>query len=471
VDNFNDKDRIDQLLNEVVAITKSPQSRPFYLQALEKCGEGMFREEFGELCYLLKTRDGDKTIMDPAKFFTTMLTRLISDLGAGKFVERRSRSCFFDSVGDIMTATEKDENFKEKLENKTEATIRFDSFMDKPYSNMGIPVPTFFGPEYSTLSTDKNKNKSDMVKTTIRFVDGNEYEIPMARGKGFPNDNDWGMLTVEDTEIIKKIVLIWQEDGHKKTSGDHVKCWCQFSIRRLADKLGYQKFGGKNLKDLARRVSRIGGISYYWDFAGLPGFEKEKRKTVTVYFIDKPIVIHSESDKKTDLVFKVTFSEFYSHSLLMRKTVLRSKDNLKQINNKNELAIKIQQYIESRVSNKNDGGEGFKITLANLIKKLFLPKADWHNYKSTRFREFKKALKQLHETTTWDGDSFFASLIETADKIDYMLKVTRGKIIDATDGKDILEIKVRPNLLIAREKVAEYNADPHVENKQKEGDI
>lgn len=414
----DDQDEID-LVDEMVQLTGSDQSRRFYRMMIKRHGYEPVRSECGELRTLLQTKAGTPdAIQNPGAFLTKLLTDL--DFSDPEPYKGKPKHHFFESLEEHVQSLA-------ITPIKADDVIEYSAAMPAPYSGQGIPWPTAIGPEFFTLST--NKAKSDIVMTSLRTSFDQTVEVPLARGKGFPSDLEWGIATAEDSRIVKALIIMWQEDGCKTTDGRVKKCWVKFAIRKLARTMGYTNFGGKNLKYLAQRLSRLGSIMYYLDLAGLPGF-KNDTDTRTIYFIDKPSVAESGSGKRKEMFFIVTFSEFLSRTLYRRKTITRHRDLVLQTN---EIALLFQDYIESRAKDEEENKKGFVIGLSTLIEKLFLPPAAWHKYKSKRLQNFDKAIKELNGSTTWDGDAFFASLEEKRDGSDFMVRVKRCNILDAPE--------------------------------------
>src|SRR5712692_7977392 len=71
-----DAEREAALIDRILKVTQSPQSIPFYRQAIAALGEGVVDEEYGELRY--RTRLGE--VNNPAKYFTTLLKKRLASL-------------------------------------------------------------------------------------------------------------------------------------------------------------------------------------------------------------------------------------------------------------------------------------------------------------------------------------------------------------------------------------------------------
>src|SRR5688572_2876219 len=60
---------VDRLVERIVELTRSPQSIPFYRNAIAKLGEGAIEMELGELRYQVKLGE----VEEPGRYFTKLL--------------------------------------------------------------------------------------------------------------------------------------------------------------------------------------------------------------------------------------------------------------------------------------------------------------------------------------------------------------------------------------------------------------
>lgn len=419
---MNDEQDVEFFLEEVVQYLNDPGVRTATAKAIEIHGLDVIREAFGDvrtqIGSRIETRD---PIRNPPGYFlkTLKMLRQSNTQAAGTYP--KDKSVFYDKLEEHLHTTIKTPLVADDI-------IKFDGAMMAPYSTQGIPWPTALGPEFFTLST--NKKKSDEVLTAIRLSSGKRFLVPMTRGKSFSNDQEWGILTAEDNRIIKAMVIMWAEDGCQHTRGKVEWCFVKFSVRRMARIMGYTNFGGRDQVRLARRLKRMATVSYYIDLAGVPGFEAFDKKIYTINFIDAPQFNETAVEGHREISVSIKFSEFLSQMFIGRKTVTRSKELVLQ---KNEIALLVQEYIESRVRENDSDQDGFRVALATLINRLHLPKAKWHGVRSRRIKNFKRAVEEVNGSTTWEGDAFFASIDENVGGPDALLRVKRTRIIDAPE--------------------------------------
>lgn len=447
---MEDFERASALVGRILAVTNSENSKPFYFQAIERHGLDRVAGQLSDLEHYQRTGAGtENEVKDPAAYFTWLLKQLDAATPAAAAEAKpngKALTCFFDSPEEL---------YAHLLESPNEKPlITYTGKMLDPFSDAGIPWPTFMGPEWITLST--NKKKADEVTTTIRLNNGTSYDAPLLRGQGFRGDNEWGILKPKDRKILRALTRLWINAGSKKTEGEVEKCWVDITIRQLAAEMGYTNFGGNNLKDLKRDLTRLESLAYGIDFKNVPGSERFGSNVKRVKFIElsRMTDLTQKGGKKTAMVMRVHFSEFYSRQLLARKVVTRAKRPTKQLS---ELAELIQDYIESRV---RAGEDGFEITLTNLIARLFLPFARWHRFKSKRKQVFSKALKELNTATTWEGDPFAAEIVATRDGRDFKLRVRRAKVVELRqEWGDLFNLRIRPALAAYERNGHQYMGD------------
>ena len=87
----------------------------------------------------------------------------------------------------------------------------------------------------------------------------------MIRGRLFPKDEERGILTAEHGRILGAIECLWVEQGcqYARFVNGSVSCFCRVPIRRLAQLLGWETFGGRDLAHLKRRAIDIKATGYY----------------------------------------------------------------------------------------------------------------------------------------------------------------------------------------------------------------
>ena len=274
--------------------------------------------------------------------------------------------------------------------------------MAVPYGKEIIPWATFISSSFFTLST--NKAKSDRVQAKFRSLDGAVSVIPLFRGRIKPNGRERGVLTAEHAKILAAIEGLWvdQDCPRNKYPSGAVTCFCYVSIRELARALNWKTFGGKDLIWLTDMVYDLKTRPYYLDLTSL------NLKNINGYGFSLFGDVELAEGKKRgqpETVLKVKFSTPLSVQLLERHTVSRPKE-LAHIHG--ELAFLIRLFIEPILIGLN--GKEYNKTLTDLIKELSLPEAGWHKHKSSRKRNFEKALKELNMQKTVDGRRMIVSI-------------------------------------------------------------
>lgn len=111
---------------------------------------------------------------------------------------------------------------------------------------------------------------------------GRTIEVPLIRGLLFPKDEERGILTAEEGRILGAVKSLWVEQGcrYVRFENGAVSCYCDVPIRRLAQLLGWQAFGGRNLEFLKRKTVNLKIKAYYLELdsveelrtAGLKGY-------------------------------------------------------------------------------------------------------------------------------------------------------------------------------------------------------
>ena len=233
---------LEWLIERILDCTRSPESRNFYRKAIATLGKGLVEEELGEL----KDRVRTGRVKNTAKYFTTLLKTRMEELtampGSGNQSETKSsaQTTYFSPTLPALFEEIKDVEFK-KDNGVTE------SFMEIGYAKNRVPWATLIGPEFFTLST--NKNKFDYVPVKIRTLDG-EYKATLLRGKKFPeHEKASGILTATQARILGALNTIWNDQQGRRLHDKEgiVVCHCEFPLRQLAELLGWKKFGGHNL--------------------------------------------------------------------------------------------------------------------------------------------------------------------------------------------------------------------------------
>jgi hypothetical protein len=428
-------EHVPALIERILEITNSPQSVPFYRKAIENLGEGIVEEECGELRYRMHTNG----VNNPARYFTTLLQKRLSwakgnlaaeaspEVGIGPVQEHE---CKMGKNGDIASTHAQPQEKQSyhtssggKLFTELEpitgkrALATEPGAMEFPYSSKTIPWATFIGPDFFTLST--NKARSDRVVARFRVLGGQVTEVPLIRGRLFPKDEERGILTAEEGRILGAMEWFWVDQGCKyaRFGNGAVSCYCQVPIRRLAQLLGWESFGGRDLAHLKRKAINLKMKAYYLELDAVEELRKAGLKGYGFTLIDGFDLIDKTRNRLEETTFRVSFSDPYSRQLLARRVVSRPKDLLKM---RSELAFVLRLYLEPILISRGIGRE-HSIELLNLIKVLNLPAAGWHRFKSRRKAIFAKAINELQETKTADGRRIHVEIRQGSNSVDFML--------------------------------------------------
>jgi hypothetical protein len=366
---------MDYVLEEILKLTNDTKSLAFWKKAILKLGRQIVAEEVSETKY--QTKIGN--CKSPAKYLTSLLNAKLKKTTTNPKTKTEKKENYFEK-----TQLDLFQNLMPiKIPEKEKGDFKA---MTMPYSSKNIPWPTFLGPEFFTLST--NKNKSDKVKMTSHAMDGSAVIISLIRGKISPTGKERGIPTVQHEKIFAALKFIWAQQGCKYTQFENetVICHVTTSARELAKTLGWKTFGGKELIRLKDAIMDLKSMPYYLDFS-----ESSIKNIKSYYFtlVSDFSGIDLKKQGGQAAYFKISFSSAVSWQLLQRHAVMRSK-NILSI--RSELATLLWLYIEPILRTHKD----FKINLKNLIKALQLPKAEWHKYPAHRKKEFNKAIKELN---------------------------------------------------------------------------
>lgn len=280
-----------------------------------------------------------------------------------------------------------------------------------------MPWATFVGPEFFTLST--NPDNSDRVIARFRLLDGRVAAVPMIRGRLFPQDEERGILTAEHGRILGAIECLWVEQGcqYARFGNGSVSCFCRVPIRRLAQLLGWEAFGGRDLAHLKRKTIKLKMTGYYLELEAVEELRSAGVKGYGFSLIDGFDLVAKTRNGLEQTTFRVRFSDPYSRQLLARRVVSRPKDMLKM---RSELAFLLRLYLEPILIGRGAGRE-HAIELLNLIKILNLPAAGWHRYKSRRKAVFAKAIQELQGIATTAGRGIDVEIRQGLNQRDFML--------------------------------------------------
>ena len=361
----------DYLLSQIIKITKDETSNEFWNKAIRILGPNKVEMELGELKYQLRIGQ----VKHPAKYLTKLLKNQMSDTPITK--SNPSRTYLEDTPQDLLRhLMPREIPLEEAGETKK---------MPVPYSGRNIPWPTFIGPEFFTLST--NKNKSDKVKATFRGLNSSILEAPLIRGRIKPGSKEYGIPTAQHMKVLAALELAWSQKNCDFTeySNGTLVCYVRVSARELANLMEWKNFGGRDLKRLINLITDLKSMPYYilleeLNIKGLKGYG--------FYLLSDISLINKKTRGGEETIFYVSFSAPVSYQMLQKHAVVRARQ-LTHL--RSELASLLWLYLEPNLRSHNET----YINLSNLIKVLQLPKARWHKSKFERKRQFEKAVKEL----------------------------------------------------------------------------
>jgi hypothetical protein len=409
------------LVERIVNTTRSRHSVPFYRRVIRQLGDGIVEEELGELRYRIRVGE----VRDPAKYFTRLLLNRVCQHGSDSTTaprgleeaqsgskdlspkESRELTSYAAATGEDLLSELRPLATPGKPSNEFVA-------MAPPYSRQVVPWATFVGPEFFTLST--NTAKSDRVVARFRVLDGRMAEVPMIRGRLFPQDEERGILTSEHGRILGAIECLWVEQGcqYAQFGNGSVSCFCRVPIRRLAQLLGWETFGGRDLAYLKRKTINIKVTGYYLELEAVEELRIAGLKGYGFSLIDGFDLVDRRRRGLDQTTFRVCFSDPYSRQLLARRVVSRPKEMLKM---RSELAFLLKLYVEPILMSRGE----HSIELLNLIRVLNLPPAGWHQFKSRRKAVFAKAVHELLGTQTADGSFIDVRIQQGLNPHDFVL--------------------------------------------------
>ena len=357
------------LVELLIEFSKSPQSLQFYRKAIKHLGEDIVHSILSEA----KMRCYEGTLDNQAKYLTTLLKNELDTIP--KFPLKAPNKLKNGQIDNLVELTSKEVK-KESLEPILHQ-------MPIPYGKDSIQSPRFVSQDFFTLPQDKNKYKSDVVKTIIS-INGKPVKAKLLRGKIFKEDSDRGILTTEHARILNAIEHIWAREQciYKKDKEENRICVVEVELMEIAKLIGMKSYSGRNEAFLKRKISDIDKTAFY-----LHSFQNEEDIN-GIGFKIASISSFVSKNKNGRSSISIMFSEVYSRFLLDRKAVTRPLEMLKI---RNEIAFKLYMFIFPKLMKNNS----FKIDLIELIKFLSLPKAEWHDLNNKRKEYFSKAIKHL----------------------------------------------------------------------------
>lgn len=403
----------EDLLERIAEITKDTKSTAFWRKAINQLGELPVEEELGEVKYQIHTGK----IKDPAKYLTTLLKKRITQLpkeqqtAPTKLIQTYLNPNQMDLLQELQPLPQVKGELKEKKE------------MDQPFSGKHIPWATFIGPDFFTLST--NKQRKDRIIAKFRTLDGEVSMIPLVRGAYFPTDKARGILTAEHGRVLGGIENIWAQQGcnYTQTQKGAVACYCTVKIRDLAKLLGWKTFCGQGLNHLKEMVIDLKVMSYYLDLGAVEEFQLAEIKGFGFTILGDAVLVNKQDNHRLETVIRVEFSDPYSRQLLARRVITRSKE---LITTRSDLAFLTHLYIEPILIRHGK----FHKNLKDLITDLNLPVVSWHNRPGARKQQFQKVVKELNNKTTGTNYKMSVKIIEGL--FDYVLEAS---LVDKITGE------------------------------------
>ena len=377
------------VLNEIIRITKDRKSRSFWKKAIEQLGAQTVEEDLGELKHQMRLEN----INHPSKYLVTLLKERMNLTPKTKKPPEKLDTYFEKTQQDLF------------LHLKPVPIPRDETGesgnMPAPYSGKNIPWPTFIGPEFFTLST--NKKKSDKVKALFRTLDGETIKLNLIRGKVSAGDKkERGIPTAQHQKVLAALKFAWAQQGCPRIrfKDGTLICYVVITARELAKLLGWKKFGGWQLNQLKTLIADLKQMPYCFDFSGsgIKGIEN-----YYFYLVGDFVGFDMKKKGGRTAYFKVYFSSAVSWQLLQKHAVIRSK---KIIQLHSELASLLWLYLEPNLRSHNR----VCINLSNLIKILQLPEASWHKHKGLRKQQFEKAIKEINGQRLADRRKIIAKI-------------------------------------------------------------
>lgn len=115
--------------------------------------------------------------------------------------------------------------------------------MPVPYSEKNIPWPTFVGPDFFTLST--NKKRSDKVVAQFRSLNDPVIETFLTRGKISPDSKkEFGIPNIQHWRVFSALELAWTQSGCQYTEyrDGTLICYVTVAAKELAKILGWKNW-------------------------------------------------------------------------------------------------------------------------------------------------------------------------------------------------------------------------------------
>jgi len=383
------------VLSEIIRITKDNKSRSFWKKAIKILGANRTEMELGELKHQMRIGE----IKNPASYLTHLLKEQLNQIEQDKTLKNLTeipKTHYEKTQQNLFKHLTPVEVPKQEPENK--------KFMPFPYSGKNIPWPTFIGPEFFTLSTNKARSDSVMYKPHTKEKVG--PEVPLIRGKISPDaKKEYGIPTIQHWRVFSALKVAWAEKGcqFSQYSNGTLVCFVVVSAKELAKILGWkhwQHLGKNNLRWLRDTVTDLKSMPYYLqleknNIRGLKGYG--------FYLVGDVSLLNKKVSAGDETLFNVSFSSTVSYQLLERHAVIRTR---KMLQVQSELTSLIWLYLEPNLRANNEAC----INLENLVEVLHLPKSKWQKYQSKRKQIFSKSIKELDGQKLADGRSIHVKI-------------------------------------------------------------
>lgn len=391
--------KTQELMDELRAFAGSAQSDPFFQKAIRILGHDRVRMELGEVRHAVQE---GKPIHAPVRVLLKLLKKTMDSTGGAEVPKKLQLVPYSKDQANLLVHFSGGKFKEEDLEGP-------EFNMEEPYSRKFIQLPSFLTSDFFTIPS--NKKKSDSVIVHLRTQDGGMVKAQMIRGRTGPGAKQRGILTTEHLRVLESLEALWVDQGcrYRKTTTGAALCRFQVELSSLARMIGLSNFGGRDYQRLEDQT---------YDLRVMPYAIVLNGERVPFTFLERANVFGQKVGKHERVFLDVIFSEVYSRSLLARRALSRPRD---MITMRSGIASLIRLYIEPILLAKKPEDPPHKIRLSKLIHRLNLPSAKWHAHKSTRFREFKSAIRDLNGRTTHDGRRFGLAIADGADKSDNVL--------------------------------------------------
>ena len=377
---------MDYVLEEILKLTSDEKSLPFWEKAIEKLGKELVLEEVSETKYQLRTGNCN----NPAKYLTALLMKKLKNIAEkGETIFPFKKTPYLNNAN----LTEIQERLKLPIpKEKTEGKL------DKYISKQTIPWTSLIGSEFFTIR--ENKVLSDKVVFKLRTIENKKgIEIFLHRGKIEPSAQSYGILNAVHARILAALKILWADQQTTTKKGLDTYCYCDVGVSRIAKLMGYKnKIPGKrNTTWIYNTVFDLSVRPYYLDLTNL---QLNGLKGFGFTLINEVFLIKQKNKSgQEENTLRVEFSLPVSKMLISGAFIAKDKEIIKC---HGDIEFLLKLYLEPRLLSLKEE-EVFHKKLSALIKKLNLPKADWHKYNSMRTRQFQKIISKIKNWKTATG--------------------------------------------------------------------